>query len=87
MANKKSTDKYSFLLAFILGMVLMVIVYVLFESVPNRIKSGSPDSMDKETGQTYTGGTYTSIVQTAGAEDVSLSPSAFLGVEIISVNS
>jgi len=87
VANKKSNDRYSFLLAFILGIVLMVIVYVLFESVPNRIRSGSPDSMDKETGQTYTGGTYTPIVQTAGAEDVSLSPSAFLGVEIISVNS
>jgi len=85
MTNKKPTDRYGYLPAFILGMVLMVIVYILFESTTKRTRSGSADSVDTETGRTYTGGTYTSIVRTGKDEEAPLS--AFLGVEILSVDS
>jgi len=81
--NKKTKDKLSALWAFLFGIILMLGVYVLFESAPNRLRSGSTND---------TTGTKTNIVKTANivqtdaVEDVSVRPSVFLGVEVISVN-
>jgi hypothetical protein len=81
--NKKTQSKLSALLAFLFGIVLMLGVYILFESAPNRLRSGSTD----ETTDTTSGFTKTAnIVQTAAVEDVPLRPSVFLGVEVLSVN-
>ena len=83
MENKKTKDKLSALWAFLFGIILMLGVYVLFESAPNRLRSGSTND---------TTGTKTNIVKTANivqtdaVEDVSVRPSVFLGVEVISVN-
>jgi len=82
MEKKKS--KLSALWAFLLGIMLMLGVYILFESAPNRLRSGSTD----ETADiTINLAKTANIVQTAAVEAVSVSPSVFVGVEILSVNS
>ena len=83
MENKKTKGKLSALWAFLFGIILMVVVYILFESAPNRLRSGSTDdTTDTKTDIVQT----TNIVQTAAVEDVSVRPSVFFGVEVISVN-
>jgi len=82
MEKKKS--KLNALWAFLLGIMLMLGVYILFESAPNRLRSGSTD----ETADiTINLAKTANIVQTAAVEAVSVSPSVFVGVEILSVNS
>ena len=82
IAKKKS--KFSALWAFLLGIVLMLGVYVLFESAPTRLRSGSTD----ETADTTAGIVKTAnIVQTSAVADISVEPSVFFGVEVLSVNS
>jgi len=83
VANEKSAGKYGYLLAFIVGIVIMVIVYGLFESTAKRTKAGSTETVDTKTDIVRTA----NVVQTARGEDEPLLPSAFLGVEILSVNS
>jgi len=81
--NKKTKGKLSALWAFLFGIILMLVVYILFESAPNRLRSGSTDdATDTKTDIVKT----TNIVQTAAVEDVSVRPSVFFGVEVISVN-
>jgi len=81
--EKKTKSKLSALWAFLFGILLMLGVYILFEFAPNRLRAGSTD----ETADTTTGIPKTAnIVQITTTEDVSVSPSAFLGVEIFSVN-
>ena len=83
MEEKKTKSKLSALWAFLFGILLMLGVYILFEFAPNRLRAGSTD----ETADTTTGIPKTAnIVQITTTEDVSVSPSAFLGVEIFSVN-
>jgi len=82
MEKKKS--KFRALWAFLLGIMLMLGVYILFESAPNRLRLGSTD----ETADiTINLAKTANIVQTAAVEAVSVSPSVFVGVEILSVNS
>jgi len=82
--KKRTKRRLSALWAFLFGIILMLGVYILFESVPNRLRSGSTD----DTTNTATGVVKTTnIVQTASVEDVSVRPSVFLGVEVLSVNS
>ena len=84
MENKKTKGKLSALWAFLFGIILMLVVYILFESAPNRLRSGSTDdATDTKTDIVKT----TNIVQTAAVEDVSVRPSVFFGVEVLSVNS
>ena len=84
MEEKKTKGRLSALWAFGLGIILMVVVYVLFESAPNRLRSGSTDgATDTTTDIVKT----TNIVQTAAVEEISVRPSVFLGVEVLSVNS
>ena len=84
MEKKKTKGKLSALWAFLFGIILMLSVYILFESAPNRLRLGSPDdTTDTRTDILKT----TNIVQTAAVEDVSLRPSIFLGVEVLLVNS
>ena len=84
MENKKTKGKLSALWAFLFGIILMVVVYILFEAAPNRLRSGSTDdTKDTTTDIVKT----TNIVQTAAVEDVSVRPSVFFGVEVLSVNS
>lgn len=83
MEKKKTKDKPSVLWPFILGIVLMLVVYILFEFAPNGFRAGSTE----ETKDTTTGIIRTAnIVQTVATEEVTVSPSAFLGVEVLSVN-
>jgi len=82
--KKKIKGKPSALWAFLFGIILMLGVYILFESAPNRLRSGSTDdTTDTKTDIVKT----TNIVQTAAVEDVFVRPSVFLGVEVLSVNS
>ena len=84
MEKKKIKGKPSALWAFLFGMILMLGVYILFESAPNRLRLGSTDdTTDTKTDIVKT----TNIVQTAAVEDVSVRPSVFFGVEVLSVNS
>jgi len=81
--KKKTKGKLSALWPFLFGIILMLVVYVLFEFAPNRFRTGSID----ETKDTTTGIIKTAnIVQTVTTEEVPVSPSAFLGVEVLSVN-
>jgi len=82
--KKKTKDKLNALWAFLFGIILMLGVYILFEVTPNRLRSGSADDT---TGTATNVVQITNIVQTAAVEDVSVSPSVFLGVEVLSVNS
>jgi membrane-associated protease RseP (regulator of RpoE activity) len=79
----KTKSKLSALWAFLFGIILMLGVYVLFEFAPNRLRSGSTNDT---TGNTTNVVKTANIVQTADVEDVSVRPSVFLGVEVISVN-
>ena len=84
MKEEKTKGKPSALWAFLFGIILMLGVYILFESAPNRLRSGSTDdTTDTKTDIVKT----TNIVQTAAVEDVSVRPSVFFGVEVLSVNS
>lgn len=84
MEKKKTKGKPSALWAFLFGIILMLGVYILFESAPNRLRLGSTDdTTDTTTDIVKT----TNIVQTAAVEDVSVRPSVFFGVEVLSVNS
>ena len=87
MASKKVTDRYSYLLACIFGIVLMVIVYLLFEPLSKRTRSGSADSVDAGTAKVLSDAVQASMTQAAATEEPPPAPSAFLGVEIISVDS
>jgi len=79
----KPSSKAGFMWAFVLGMVLMLAVYTLFQWTGKRTRSGT----DKEdTSLTHVGGTYASVVLAERGEDAAPAPSAFLGVEIISVS-
>ncbi|GAF96997.1 unnamed protein product, partial [marine sediment metagenome] len=91
MEKKKTKGKLKALWAFLFGIILMLGVYVLFQSVPNRLRSGSDDATDTAEAITDTvADTLTNIVQTAGrpeeVEEVAAVPSVFLGVEVLSVN-
>jgi len=82
--KKKTKGKPSALWAFLFGIILMLGVYILFESAPNRLRLGSTDdTTDTTTDIVKT----TNIVQTAAVEYVSVRPSVFFGVEVLSVNS
>lgn len=84
MENEKTKGKLRALWAFLFGIILMLGVYILFESAPNRLRLGSTD----DTTDTTTDIVKTpNIVQTASVEDVSVRPSVFFGVEVLSVNS
>ena len=72
--------KWAFVVA---GMVFASFGYLIYSNVTDGVVSSNA-AMVRELAPTVQ---QRSIVETAGAEDVSLSPSAFLGVEIISVNS
>ena len=78
MTNEKPTNRFKYLLAFIFGIVIMIIVYGLFEGTARRTRVGSTESDIVKTAN---------IVQIAGVEEAPFSPSAFLGVEILTVNS
>jgi membrane-associated protease RseP (regulator of RpoE activity) len=81
--NKKTKSKLSALWAFLFGIILMLGVYILFESAPNRLRSGSTDDNTDTTGNIVK---TANIVQTAIVEDVPVRPSVFFGVEVLSVN-
>ena len=83
MEKKKTKGKLSALWAFLFGIILMLGAYFLFEAAPNRLRSGSTD----DTADTTTDLVKTAnIVQTAAVKEASVSPSVFLGVEVLSVN-
>ncbi len=84
MEKNKIIGKLSALWAFIFGIILMLVVYILFESAPNRLRSGSTDDTTSTTSNVMQ---TTNIVQTAAVEDVPVQPTVFLGVEVLSVNS
>jgi len=81
--QKKTKSKLSALWAFLLGIILMLAVYVLFESAPNRLRSGSTDDIEDSTTDLLK---TTNIVQTAAVEETPIQPSVFLGVEVLPVN-
>jgi hypothetical protein len=71
-------------LDFLFGIILMLGVYILFESAPHRLRSGSTDDVEDTTAGLVKSA---NIVQTAAVEDVTVRPSVFVGVEVLSVNS
>jgi membrane-associated protease RseP (regulator of RpoE activity) len=81
--NNKTKGKLSALWAFLFGIIIMLCVYVLFESAPNRLRSGSTNDTTSITTNVVK---TANISQTDAVEDVSVRPSVFLGVEVISVN-
>ncbi len=83
MEEKKTKGKLSALWAFLFGIILMLGVYILFESAPNRLRSGSTDEATDTTSDIVK---TANIVQTAIVKEESVSPSVFLGVEVLSVN-
>ena len=83
MEKKKTKGKLSALWAFLFGIILMLGVYILFESAPNRLRSGSTDDTTDTTADLVK---TANIVQTAAVEEASVSPSDFLGIEVLSVN-
>jgi membrane-associated protease RseP (regulator of RpoE activity) len=80
--KKKTKGKLSALWAFLFGIILMLGVYFLFESAPNRLRSGSIDDTTTTTDLIKTA----NIVQTAALEEATAASSVFLGVEVLSVN-
>lgn len=82
MEKKKIKNRLSALWAFLFGVILMLGVYFLFESAPNRLRSGSIDDTTTTTDLIKTA----NIVQTAALEEVTTTPSVFLGIEVLSVN-
>ena len=82
MEKKKTKGKLSALWAFLFGIILMLGVYFLFESAPNRLRSGSIDDTTTTTDLIKTA----NIVQTAALEEATAASSVFLGVEVLSVN-
>ncbi|MFC1675485.1 PDZ domain-containing protein [Planctomycetota bacterium] len=86
MEKKKTKGKLSALWAFLLGIILMLGVYILFESAPNQLRSGSTN----DTTDTATDVIQTALVQIAGdidqVEEVPVSLSVFFGVEVLSVD-
>jgi len=80
--KKKTKGKLSALWAFLFGIILMLGVYFLFESAPNRLRSGSTDDTTTTTDLVKTA----NIVQTAAIEEATAASSVFLGVEVLSVN-
>jgi membrane-associated protease RseP (regulator of RpoE activity) len=81
-SKKKATDRYIYLLACMLGIVLMAIVYILFEPLAKRARSGSEDPVDRGTARVLS-----DAVRAGATEQPPPGPSVFLGVEIISVDS
>jgi hypothetical protein len=78
VTDKKEKSRFTYLWAFVLGVVLMVGVYGLFQFTGKRTRAGSVDSTDtKSAGVVLTG---------AVAGDASPAPSAFLGVEVVSLS-
>ena len=84
--QKKTTPKYQYILAFVLGMVIMVVIYVLFDMSTNseyRTRTGTTSSVSVSTSgvQLTKGGpsSSSSITQTAGDTDDSV-PKVYLGV-------
>ena len=90
--QKKTTPKYQYILAFVLGMVIMVVIYVLFDMSTNsefRTRTGTTSSVSvSTTGVQLTKGgpsASSSITQTAGDTDDS-TPKVYLGVEVMDLN-
>jgi len=90
--KKKTKSKLGALWAFLVGILLMLGVYVLFESAPNRLRSGSIDDAT-DTAETITdtvADTLTDIIKTGGVvdevEEIVASPTVFLGVEVLPVD-
>ena len=83
MEKKKTKGKLSALWAFLFGIILMLGVYFLFESAPNRLRSGSTDDTADTTTDLVT---TANIVQTTAVEEATATLSVFLGVEVLSVN-
>jgi hypothetical protein len=81
--SSKIKRKLSALWAFLFGIILMLCVYILFEAAPNRLRSGTTDDTTSTSSNVVK---TANIVQTAAVEDVSVRPSVFLGVEVVSVN-
>ena len=91
MEKKKTKGKLSILWAFLFGIILMLGVYILFESAPNRLRSGTDDPTEiAETITDSVADSLNNIIPTGGVveevEEVTVSPSVFLGVEVLSVN-
>jgi len=90
--KKKTKGKLSILWAFLFGVILMLGVYILFESAPNKLRSGSGDATEiADTITDSVADSLNNIIPTGGVDDqveeVIAVPSVFLGVEILSVNS
>ena len=84
MSLKKTKEKYNYFFAFILGMVIMVIIYILFEATTKseyRTRTGDTVTTDIKLTSAMTA---SNIVQTA-REQSALAP--YLGIEAIPLNS
>ena len=89
--QKKTTPKYQYILAFVLGMIIMVVIYVLFDMSTNsefRTRTGTTSSVSVSTTgvQLTKGGPSgsSSITQTAG--DTDTAPKVYLGIEGMDLN-
>ena len=91
MTNKKSAQKYGYLLAFIFGFFIMVVMYIVFELTTKseyRIMVSGDIDTNPQVGQIYDQESASSpIVKTSSKEEELFAAGAFLGVEVISVNS
>ena len=86
--RKELEGRYKSAGAFVLGAILMVAMYFLFGAATTRTRTaGITDAEDLDAGQTHSGTTSTSIVKVAGDSDPVVSFPAFLGVQLVSVDS
>lgn len=85
--QKKVTPKYQYILAFVLGMVIMVVIYVLFDmSTNSEYRTRTATSSGSTSGLQLTKGTSSSITQTAGDTTDTTAPKVYLGVEVMDLN-
>ena len=84
---KKVTPKYQYVLAFVLGMVIMVVIYVLFDmSTNSEYRTRTATSSGSTSSLQLTKGTSSSITQTAGDTTDTSAPKVYLGVEVMDLN-
>ena len=79
MADKKKPRVHSYALAFVLGLVAMVVVDWLFQATGSRNRAGTTDTSSGNNDAVAIA-LAAGVVQTAAEDDAS--PSAFLGVEV-----
>jgi len=85
VAEKERNRAFTYLWAFVLGVVLMVGVYGLFQATGNRNRAGLTGTTDAGSANLALTAGNSPVARGVAGTDATDSPSAFLGVEILSI--